>query len=139
MRVFAIVCIIVGVVVFLLDLYFVLVSIGFRKRYCSQCKGYLKQTVQHKNKYVGLANGQFYRHYLDFTYTYRVNGIVYQITDGIPGTKIKLNTVGDVVYQIRNPKYSYIKRLTTPTHPVISVILCPIWILFLVGGVMLLR
>ena len=39
----------VGIVFFLLDIYFVYISLGFRKNKCKKCKGYLVNTIQHKN------------------------------------------------------------------------------------------
>ena len=113
---------------FLIDTYFAFVSFGFRKKHCSKCKGYLTDTAKHKNVYVGRSNGRFYRHYLNYSYAYQVNGKAYYISGGIPGTKGNVNKTVDVIYQRKNPKLAYIQNLTIPLQPIVAVLLFPLWI-----------
>ena len=122
-------------IVFLTDLYFAVIAVGYKKKYCSKCKGYLTNTTQRKNVYIGGKNGRFYKHYLNFKYTYRVNGKVYEISDGVPGTKNNINSAVDIIYQKRNPKFAYIHNLTIPFEPIITFLLIPVWILLLICAI----
>ena len=122
----------VFLIIFLIDLYFTVVSLGYRKKYCAKCKGYLLNTQQRRDVYIGGATGRFYKHYLDYKYTYKINGKTYEISDGTPGTKKNIPYCVDIIYQKKNPKFAYIKNLTIPFEPVIAFILLPLWIMFLI-------
>ena len=127
----------VGIVFFLLDIYFVYISLGFRKNKCKKCKGYLVNTIQHKNHYVGGKTGRFYQYYLDYVYVYRVNGTEYRISGGIPGTKGNIRSSVDIVYQKRNPKFAYISKLTLPIQPIAATALFPLWVMIVICGIFL--
>lgn len=127
----------VGIVLFLLDVYFVYTSLGFRKSKCNKCKGYLTNTIQHKNHYVGGKAGRFYTHYLDYVYVYRVNETAYRIFGGIPGTKGNIGSSVDIIYQKKNPKLAYINKLTLPIQPIVAILLFPLWIMIVICGIFL--
>lgn len=122
----------IAIIVLLIDLYFAFVSIEFLKKRCGKCKGYLVRTIQHKNIYI---RRHFYRHYLDFVYVYRVNEKEYNLAGRVPATKSMVRSVVEVIYQKKNPKLAYIKNLTIPNQPIISILLCPAWIILVVLGV----
>ena len=127
----------VGLLLFLLDLYFFLVSLGFRKNRCQKCKGYLMDTTQYKDFYSGGKSGRFYKRYIDYTYVYRVDGKQYFVSDGNPGTKGNLPRTVDVIYQKNHPEFAYIKNLTFPEQPIFAAALCPLWIMLTVCGFLL--
>ena len=126
---------VVGTALFVVTVYLLLVSLGFRKGQCSKCKGYLTATTHHKNKYVGGKRGRFYKHYSDYVYEYRVNGQTFTISGGIPGTKSNLNHAVEVIYQKRRPQYAYIRKLTLPVQPLLLLFSIPLCVLFLLCGV----
>ena len=126
-----------GILIFVLNLYFFFISCGFRKNQCKKCKGFLRNTIQHENIYVGMKGGRFYKHFLDYLYVYRVNGKEYSISGGVPGTKRNIRPAVEIIYQKKNPKYAYVRGLTFPIQPVIAFLLCPLWILLVICGVFL--
>lgn len=138
MKLLGIITLLIGICIFLIDMYLLFVSIGFRKKNCHKCKGYLIDSVQYKDTYVGGKAGRVYKHYLDYSYGYKVNGKEYTVSGGVPGTKVNMKSVVDVIYQKSNPKYAYIYRLTIPMQPIIAVLLCPLWIAVCVLGISLL-
>ena len=127
----------VGMIIFLADVYFVFVSIRFRKSQCKRCRGYLVNTVQRKNHYSGGKAGRIYKNYSDYDYVYRVDGKEYHICGGVPGVKGNISRVVDIVYQKKNPKLAYIHRLTFPIQPIIAVLLSPLWIALTACGIFL--
>ena len=131
------VAICVGIALFFLDVYLVYISLGFRKNKCNKCKGYLASTSQYRNHYAGGKAGRFYKHYLEYVYVYRVNGTEYRIFGGIPGTKENMNSSVDIIYQKRNPKLAYIKKLTFPIQPIVAILLFPLWIMIVMCGIFL--
>ncbi len=126
-----------GAVIFLIDLYFVYISFGFCKRYCARTKGYLVNTTQHKDIYVGGKSGKFYRRYLDYVYVYRVSGKEFRISGGVPGVKSDISRVVDIIYQKKNPQLAYINRLTFPMQPIVALLLSLLWIMLIVCGLFL--
>ena len=66
MKLLGIITLLIGIGIFLIDMYLLFVSIGFRKKHCHKCKGYLIDSVQYKDKYVGGKAGRFPKHYLEF-------------------------------------------------------------------------
>ena len=130
--------ILIGIVFFLIDAYLVYVSLGFRKSTCKTCKGYLDNVTRHKDHYAGGKAGRFYKSYLDYVYVYRVNGQEYRISGGVPGAKENLPSSVDIVYQQKNPKLAYIKKLTFPIQPIVALLLLPLWILLVILGIVLL-
>ena len=131
------VTILVGSVLFFLDVYFIYISLCFRKNKCAKCNGYLESTNQHKNRYVGGKSGRFYKHYLDYIYVYRVNGTEYRISGGVSGTKGNLRSAVDIIYQKNNPKLAYISKLTLPIQPIIAILLFPLWAMIVICGIFL--
>lgn len=126
-----------GTSIFLIDLYFVCISFGFRKTQCGKCKGYLTNIVQQRDVYVGVKSGRFYKHYLDYVYVYRISGKEYRISGGVPGMKSNVRQVVDITYQKKNPKFAYIDRLTFPIQPIVALTLCPLWVMLIVFGFLL--
>ncbi len=125
----------VGIMLFLLDIYFVYVTLGFRKNKCNKCKGYLSTITQHKNHYVGGKAGRLYDNYLNYVYVYRINGKEYRISGGIPGTKGNISSSVDIIYQKKNPKLAYINKFTFPIQPIVAILLCPLWIMIAICGI----
>ncbi len=128
----------IGITVLLFDLYLAWISWGFRKNNACKCKGYLANTLQHKNVHVGGKGGRFYKHYLDYEYVYRVYGKEYRLSGSVPGTKANLRQSVDIVYQKRKPQHAYIRDLTIPYQPITALLLCPIWIGLIILGFLLL-
>ena len=122
---------------FSFEAYLIILSAGFRKKQCAKCKGYLANTIQHKNYYSGGAGGKFYEHYLDYDYVYRVNGKEYHISGGVHGVRSNISQVVDIVYQKKNPKLAYIHRLTFPIQPIIALLLSPLCVMFVICGILL--
>ena len=118
----------VGFVLVLSEIYLIFISVGFRKKHCKRCKGYLVNTIQRKNCYIGPFS-RFYKHYIEYDYEYRVNGKEYHTSGSGPGVKSNLRQVVDIVYQKNNPKLAYIHRLTFPMQPIIAIILFPLCII----------
>ena len=127
----------VGIVIFFFDVYFIFLSAGFRKKHCAKCKGYLVNTIQHKNYYSGGKAGKFYKRYLDYDYVYRVNRKEYHISGGVSGVKSNMSQVVDIVYQKKNPKLAYIHRLTFPIQPIIALLLFPLCVMLVICGIIL--
>lgn len=127
MIILGVIFLIMSAFLFVLTVKLSVISFHFRPKYCSCCKGYLQKTTQYRNKYVGGKNGRWYKHYIDYTYVYRVDGKAYEISDGSPGTKSNLRTSVDVVYQIKNPKYAYIRN---PHPPIVPLLMFGALILF---------
>ena len=127
----------VGIFLFLLDLYFLLISLGFRKTLCEKCKGYLTDTMQYKDVYRGGKSGRFYKRFIEYAYVYRVDGKQYSVSGGNSGTKGNLPRTVDVIYQKNHPEFAYIKDLTFPEQPIVAAMLCPLWIMLTVCGFLL--
>ena len=133
------VAILIGVVIFSLDLYFLWVSLGFRKSQCGKCKGYLSNTTQYKDVIRrGGKTGRFYKRFKDYSYVYRADGKQYSVSCGDPVTKGNLPRTVDVIYQKNHPEFSYIKDLTFPEQPIVAIMLCPLWIFLMAAGILLL-
>ena len=128
----------IGITVLFFDLYFAWISCGFLKNNTRKCKGYLVNTLQQRDVYVGGKGGRFHKHYLDYEYVYRVNGKEYRISGGVPGTKANLRQSVDIVYQSRKPQLAYIRDLTIPYQPITAILLCPVWIGLIIIGLLLL-
>ena len=125
-----------GAIIFLIDLYLLFASLGYRKKNCRKCKGYLDDTTQLKNVYIGGKAKRFYKRWLEYTYTYSVGGKRYRISGGVPGVRNNVKNIVDIVYQTKNPKRAYIDRLTFPLlEPVFFFILLPLWIIFVICGI----
>ena len=129
---------VVGIMFFVLDVYLAYVSMGFRKSNCKKCKGYLKEIVHTKNKYVGGKSGRFYKDYVNYRYTYRVNGSEYTVHGGTPGVKGDVGRIVDVKYQKNAPRYAYVEGLTFPVQPILAILIIPVWIMIITCGIMLL-
>ena len=127
----------VGIFLFLLDLYFLLISLGFRKTLCEKCKGYLTDTMQYKDVYRGGKSGRFYKRFIEYAYVYRVDGKQYSVSGGNSGTKGNLPRTVDVIYQKNHPEFASIKDLTFPEQPIVAAMLCPLWIMLTVCGFLL--
>ena len=128
----------IGVTVLFVDRYFAWIVWGFRKNNTCTCKGYLVNTLQHKDVYVGGKAGRFHKHYLDYEFVYRVNGMEYRISGGVSGTKADLCHSVDIVYQKHKPQLVYIRGLTIPHQLITALLMCPVWIGFLIIGFLLL-
>jgi hypothetical protein len=125
-----------GAIIFLLDLYLFFASLGYRKKNCRKCKGYLEDTTQLKNVYIGGKASRFYKRWLEYTYVYSVDGKQYRVSGGVPGVRNNVKNIVDIIYQTKNPKRAYIDRLTFPLlEPVFFFILLPLWIIFVICGI----
>lgn len=135
MKIVGYVSLFLGIVLFLYEVYLLIVTVGYGKKRCAKCKGYLRKTMHYKDKYIGRFVGRFYKHYTDYVYEYTVNGKKYEIFGGFPGTKNNLNNTVDIIYQQKNPKHAYIHKITFPIQPLIMILLLPLCALFISCGI----
>ena len=136
MWILSIISLLFSLIIAVIEIWLIYVSYCFRPKYCKKCKGFLYQQKHIKNAKVGLYGGRYIKDYLEFTYSYRVDGIEYRIASGTGGKKGDLPSTVDIVYQQKNPKRAYIKtkNLSTPFYPIVSIVLVPFFILFLIIG-----
>lgn len=125
----------VGIALLFLDIRLLIIALGYRRHLCGKCKGYLKETKQLHNVYRGGKHGRFYKNYIDYAYVYRVNGKEYFITDSKSGTKNNLRYTVDIVYQKKHPNRAYIDGLYFNFEASVALLLCPVWIIFIVCGI----
>lgn len=123
----------IAVGLLLIDVYLFYRALGYRRHLCGKCKGYLKETKQLKDVYIGLRAGRFYKRYIDYVYVYRVDGKEYFIDGGVPGTKNVLRNCVDIIYQKRKPERAYISDMTFPLESLAACLLCPFWVIFIIG------
>lgn len=123
--------------VFVAETYLIYISLGFRKSKRAKCKGYLNTTTQYRNKYVGRKSGRFYKHYIDYIYTYTVDGKTYRISGGAPGIKNNLRQTVDVIYNKKHPRFSYADKVTFPLPIFAAVFLFPVSAFFLVSSIII--
>ena len=131
------VILIIGSIVFLIDLYLALVSLNFQKKRTKSVRGYLTTTKSSKDVYK--RGNHFYKHYVTFVYNYRVNGKLYQASGGVPCKKGNLPSVVEIIYQKWNPKLAYVNQLSRPIHPFLCLLLCPIWVTMIVCAIHLIQ
>ena len=127
-----------GVITLVLSLVFAVISIGFRRSNTSITKGYLKKTNHRRNVYVGGKSGRWYKNWLDYSYSYRVDDKQYTVSGGIPGKPDNIKSSVTVIYQKNHPDLSYIQDLTFPIQAVIAVLLFVVSSGFLIPGIILL-
>lgn len=132
LRIFSLIA---GICLLSLDIYLFYVASGYRRHLCGKCKGYLMETKQLKDVYIGLRAGRFYKRYIDYVYVYRVDGKEYFIDGGVPGTKNVLRNCVDIIYQKRKPERAYISDMTFPLESLAACLLCPFWVIFIIGGI----
>ncbi len=123
----------VSVIMFVLMCRFLFISFGYLK--VNKVKGYLKVCEHKRNVYKGGKSGRFYEHWVDSVYMYRVGEKEYSICVQNPGKPNQMEKTVDVIYQIKNPKYSYIKQLTFPLQPLFTLPFFMFSIIFLIVGV----
>ncbi len=114
------------------------ISAGFRRSNTLQTIGYLEKTNTQHNVYIGGKTGRWYKNWTDYSYVYRVDGKKYTLSNGAPGKQDNLKNTVTVVYQIKHPKYAYIKDLTFPIQPVFAALLFFMSACLLVPGIVLL-
>ena len=125
----------IAVGVLLIDVYLLYRALGYRRHLCGKCKGYLKETKQLKNVYIGFKAGRFYKRYIEYVYVYRVDGKEYFVDGGVPGTKNGLRNFVDIIYQKRKPERAYISDMAFPIESVYACLLCPLWIILIICGI----
>lgn len=123
---------IIGIAVLLTDIYLFYRALCYRRHLCGKCKGYLKETKQLKDVYIGLRAGRFYKRYIDYVYVYRVDGKEYFVDGGVPGTKNGLRNCVDIIYQKRKPERAYISDMAFPIEIVYACLICPLWIILII-------
>ena len=85
----------------------IIILCGFRKRNVKKTMAYLQKTEHKKNAYSGGKSGRFYKNWSDASYSYRVDGVVYTISDGSPSKPNEIPTSKQVIYQKPKPKRAY--------------------------------
>lgn len=100
MKAICIVCISLGSALILAAVWFVF---GWRKSNRAETTGWLSET-KHIANYR--TKWRFYKHYVDFVYTYRVNGREYEYRNGAGGTKTELPKSQRIIYQNNHPSIS---------------------------------
>ena len=126
-----------GTITLVISIWFLKITVGFRKNNTGHTSGYLENTKHSNNVYSGGKAGRWYKNWVDFCYSYTVNGKQYKIEHGLPGKPNNLPNVVKIVYQKNKPKYSYIKELTVPIYPIIAILLGILSILYLIPGLFL--
>ena len=123
---------IIAISVLIIDIYLFNRSLGYRRHLCGKCKGYLWETKQLKNVYIGRKYAGFYKRYIEYVYVYRVDGKEYFIDGSGPGTKNGLRNCVDIIYQKKKPQRAYISDMTFPIESVYACLLCPLWIILII-------
>ena len=104
----------------------------YRPPHSAKCHGYLRNRQYSKEKWVVKRK---VKDWVDYAYTYTVDGELYFIEDGIHGKNESIPKTVTVIYQKKNPKRAYIERMTFPTEPLFAVFTGFFALLFLVSGV----
>ena len=117
-----------------LTLYLLWIWSRYRPPYSAKCHGYLRNRQYSREKWIGHYNKRKVKDWVDFAYTYTVDGKLYFIEDGVHGKNENLPKSVTVIYQIKHPKRAYIDRLTFPTEPVWVVVVGFFALLFLICG-----
>ena len=127
---------IVGIVLLLFAICNLIVFLGFRKENIETANGYLTETISEKNVYKGGHNGRWHKNWVNYVYSYRVNGISYTIEGGGSGTKQGLSTVVKIIYQKKHPKRAYIRGMTIPMNIIYAIALFVIAIMLLIPSIL---
>ena len=106
----------------------------YRPPHSGKCHGYLRNRQYSKEKWVAKRK---VKDWVDYAYTYTVDGELYFIEDGVHGKNESIPKTVTVIYQKKHPKRAYIERMTFPTEPVFAVLAGFFALLFLVCGVAL--
>lgn len=133
--------ILISMIIFVFEIWFIYIALNFCPKYCKICKGFLREQKHTKNQRAGgRLNSMYIKDYLEFVYAYRVDGVEYFIKNGVAGKRGDLPTIVEVVYQIRNPKRAYIKTngLSDSIYSMLWIFTLPFLILFLVIGIIVL-
>lgn len=104
----------------------------YRPPHSAKCHGYLRNRQYSKEKWVVKRK---VKDWVDYAYTYTVDGELYFIEDGIHGKNENIPKTVTVIYQKKNPKRAYIERMTFPTEPLFAVFTGFFALLLLVCGV----
>ena len=125
----------IGSVLLVLSLPFIYISLGFRFGKMSKTRGYLSQHKHEKNVYKGGKAGRWYKHWMEYTYQYRVDGNEYRVNGSNPGKPNEIPKTVLILYQTKHPQYAYAKNLTLPTQPFVAAVCLILGLLFLICGV----
>ena len=112
---------VIGFVLLIVSIYNFYIFYGFRKDNIKKVNGYLQSTKSEKNVYKGGKVGRWHKNWVNFVYSYNVNGKIHTVSGGVSGTKQNLKTAVSVVYQKRHPERAYIKGLTIPMNIIYAV------------------
>ena len=118
-----------------LTLYLLWVWSRYRPPHSAKCHGYLRNRQYSKEKWIGHYNKRKVQDWVDYVYTYTVDGKLYFVEDGVHGKNENIPKTVTVIYQKKNPKRAYIERMTFPTEPLFAVFTGFFALLFLVCGV----
>ena len=115
--------IIVAILFFLLSAALILIALiltfisrGFDKKYTAVAPGKLTRAEYRGKVHVRLGDDKRYDR-TEYIYTYEVAGVCYQKRGHITNKPKTLPNCTDVIYQKRNPKYSYLPHFETPPGP----------------------
>ncbi|MBE6653022.1 MAG: hypothetical protein E7610_06375 [Ruminococcaceae bacterium] len=109
----------------------------YRPPHSAKCNGYLRNRRYSKEKWIGHYHKRKVKDWVDYAYTYTVDGELYFIEDGVHGKNENIPKTVTVIYQKKHPKRAYIERMTFPTEPVFAVFAGFFALLFWVCGVAL--
>ncbi len=115
-----------------LSLYFLWVWSRYRPPHSGKCYGYLRNQQYAKEKWIAKRK---VKNWVDYVYTYTVDGKLYFIKDGVHGKNENLPKSVTVVYQKKHPKRAYIEKMTFPHEPVWIAAAGLLALLFLIFGI----
>jgi len=134
-----IIMIVLGILLFAVDIYLFIVSLEFRSSKCCKCKGYLQNQRHLKNKKVHRGRYRdpvIWKDYLEFSYVYRVENKEYTINYHKNGKYGDIPNIVTVHYSKNKPESAYIPNLTFLVEPLLCGLLFPFWVLLIVCGIM---
>lgn len=134
--IFKIIIFVVAVIFLSLFIRNVVILCGFRKGNTKKTNGYLNTVNHERNVYVGYKHGRFYKHWIRYTYTYKVNGKTFSLSGGSPGKPHNIDRVARVVYQKKNPKYAYVEKYIFPEQITYTILFGLFTIISILIGVL---
>lgn len=119
------------------DIFFIIrLSYYYRYDKTDTVRAYLKSTKHQRNVYKGGKHGEWYKHRTDFTCTYRVDGVGYELSGDAPWIPSKLPRYFTVVYQRKHPKRAYIKGYTSPDALIGVIAMSAFSVMFLAASIL---
>ena len=117
-----------------LAMYLLWVWSRYRPPHSDRCRGYLRNRQYSKEKWIAKRK---VRDWVDYVYTYTVDGKLYFVEDGVRGRNEDISKTVTVIYQKKHPKRAYIERMTVPHEPVWVMAAGLLALLFLICGIVM--